>query len=90
MTTSSAADTGSARAWQMRGAAGWLALAASPTFAFMAWIAANDLSSIPLCASGSGILPVGGMTAMYLLMTLFHLSPWLKLASGRPWACTDQ
>jgi hypothetical protein len=86
MTTFSAANQRSARAWQARGAAGWLGLAASPTFALMAWIAANDASPIPLCASGSGILPIGRMTAMYLLMSLFHLSPWLKLASGRPWA----
>jgi hypothetical protein len=38
------------------------------------------------CSSGSSILPIDGMTAMYLLMSLFHLSPWLKLAAGRPWA----
>ena len=44
--------------------------------------------SIALCSSGSSILPIDGMTAMYLLMSLFHLSPWLKLASGRPWART--
>ena len=49
----------------------------------MAWIAANDAPPIALCSSGSSILPIDGMTAMYLLMSLFHLSPWLKLASGR-------
>ncbi|MCU4161698.1 hypothetical protein AiwAL_16585 [Acidiphilium sp. AL] len=43
---------------------------------------------IALCSSGSSILPIDGMTAMYLLMSLFHLSPWLKLASSRPWART--
>jgi hypothetical protein len=85
---SSAADKGSARAWQARDAAGWLALAVSPTSALMAWIAANDASPIALCSSGSSILPVDGMTAMYVLMSLFHLSPWLKLASGRPLART--
>jgi hypothetical protein len=88
MTTSSAAIRGSARACQARGPAGWLALAASPTFALMAWIAATDAPSIALCSSGSSILPIDGMTAMYLLMSLFHLSPWLKLAFGRPWART--
>jgi hypothetical protein len=82
MTTSAAANIVSARAWHARGAAGCLALAASPTFALMAWIAANDAPSTVLCASGSSSLPVNGMTAMYLLMSLFHLSPWLKLASG--------
>jgi hypothetical protein len=35
-----------------------------------------------LCSSGSSILPIDGMTAMYVLMSLFHLSPWLKLASA--------
>ncbi len=87
MTTSSAADKGSARPWQARGVAGWLALVASPTFALMAWIAANDASPMVLCSSGPSMLPIDGMTAMYLLMSLFHLSPWLKLA-GRPWART--
>jgi hypothetical protein len=83
MTTSSAANKGSAGTWQTRGAAGWLALAATPTFALMAWIAANDARPIAFC-SGSSVLQIDGMTAMYLLMSLFHLSPWLKLASGRP------
>jgi hypothetical protein len=82
MTASSTANGGSARAWQVRGATGWLALAASPTFALMAWIAANDASPMALCSSASNILPINGMTAMYLLMSLFHLSPWLRLASG--------
>ena len=84
MPTSSAANQASATAWQALGAAGWLALAASPTFALMARIAANDAPPIALCSAGSSVLPIDGMTAMYLLMSLFHLSPWLKLASGRP------
>jgi len=88
MTASSAANNESARAWQVRGAAGWLALAASPTFALMAWVAANHASPMALCSVGSGILPADGMTAMYLLMSLFHLSPWLKIASGRTCAHT--
>jgi hypothetical protein len=88
MKTSSAANEGSARVWQARSVAGWLALAASPTFALMAWIAASDAPPIALCSSGSSILPINGMTGMYLLMSLFHLSPWLKLTSGRPWAHT--
>ena len=83
MTTSSAANQGRGWDWQPRGAAGWLAFAASPTFALMAWIAANDAPSIALCSSGSSMLPTDGMTAMYLLMSLFHLSPWLKLAGIR-------
>ena len=84
MTTSSAANNGSGWVWQPCRAAGGLALAASPTFALMAWIAANDAPPMAFCASGSSILPIDGMTAMYLLMSLFHLSPWLKLAAARP------
>jgi hypothetical protein len=34
------------------------------------------------------MLPTDGMSAMYLLMSLFHLSPWLKLAFGRSQAHT--
>jgi len=65
-----------------RGAIGWLALAASPTFAPMAGIAANDAPVHAFCSAGSSVLPIDGMTAMSGLMSLFHLSPWLKLASG--------
>ena len=83
MTTSSATDKGSGWVWQPRGAAGWLGLAASPTFTLMAWIAAKHAPSIALCTSPSSMPPTDGMTAMYLLMGLFHLSPWLKLASTR-------
>jgi hypothetical protein len=85
MRTSPAANEDSGNAWQARGAASWLALAASPAFAVMAWIASNDVAPIAFCASGSNI---HRMTAMYVLMSLFHLSPWLKLASSRPWANT--
>ena len=86
MITSSTANTRNSRPWQARGAAGWLALAASPTFGLMAWIAANDTHPVALCTAGSSLLPIHDMTAMYLLMSLFHLSPWLGLASGRPGA----
>jgi hypothetical protein len=84
MTTCTVANSGSARAWQLRGASGTLALAASPTFALMAWIARNDAASMAFCSSGSSISPIGGMTAMYVLMSLFHVSPWLELAFSRP------
>jgi hypothetical protein len=83
MKTCFAANQTSATARQARGAAGWLALAASPTFALMAWIAANDAPRMTFCSSGSGILPIDGMTGMYALMSLFHLSPWLRLACSR-------
>ncbi len=58
----------------------WLALAAAPSFAAMAWITA---ASPALCLSDPGPLPLDGMAAMYLLMSLFHLPPWLRLVSGQ-------
>lgn len=79
MTTPMATGNTNAPVRRPHGPAGWLALAAAPPFAVMAWVSAgNDMA---LC-SGSGALPIGGMTSMYLLMSLFHLPPWLKLASS--------
>jgi uncharacterized RDD family membrane protein YckC len=83
MTTLTAANERNAKAWRARGAAGWIGLAAAPTFALMAWIAATDPSRIAICSSTSGMPPIGGMAWMYLLMSLFHVSPWLKLISDR-------
>ena len=57
----------------------WLALAAAPTFAAMAWVMADAPAAI--CVSDAGMLPMDGMAWMYLLMGLFHLPPWLKLVS---------
>jgi hypothetical protein len=66
---------------QRRDAAVWLGLAASPTFALMAWISANDAEAM-MGSPAHGVLPIGGMAWMYLLMSLFHLSPWLGLVSA--------
>lgn len=55
----------------------WLRLAAAPVFAVMALISGTDAPPLSMCAAGATVLPVDGMTAMYLLMTLFHLPPWL-------------
>jgi hypothetical protein len=60
--------------------ADWLSLAAAPTFAVMGLLSALPGAPDMLCASAS---PLTGMTAMYLLMSGFHLSPWLKLLGGR-------
>lgn len=88
MTVETATESGRAMA---DGAAGRvarrLALAAAPCFAFMAAVTTVDAVSTapsnPICAPAGAGLPISGMTWMYLLMSLFHLPPWLRLAAGR-------
>jgi hypothetical protein len=63
-----------------RGAAQWLCLAASPTFALMALVTAVFGESGMDCTAAQS--PLAGMVPMYLLMSAFHLAPWLKLMSG--------
>lgn len=58
-----------------------LCYGASPVFALMALVTAGDASTAMPGMSDPGALPISGMTVMYLLMSLFHLPPWLKLAS---------
>jgi hypothetical protein len=57
-----------------------LALAASPTFALMALLSATTSGSMAevLCTIAHAS-PLNGMATMYLLMSAFHLNPWLKL-----------
>ena len=77
--------TGTRGEWlAARDSTGWIGLAAAPTFALMAWIAATDAPRITLCASTSAMPPIDGMAWMYLLMSLFHVSPWLRLAYPTP------
>ncbi|MBR0992667.1 hypothetical protein JQ580_18285 [Bradyrhizobium japonicum] len=64
--------------------AGWLGLAATPTFAIMAVLTAM-IGSGPedmLCAAGHGSV-LGGMVPMYLLMSAFHSAAWLRLIAER-------
>ena len=66
------------------GLAGWLRLAATPTFAIMALL--GGLGGSPmgsLCLPGHGA-PLNGMLTMYLLMSAFHSPPWLHLICGSP------
>jgi len=67
-----------------RDVANWLCLAASPTFAMMA-LMTGILGGGPmamLCGAAQGPA-LGGMVPMYLLMSAFHLAPWLKLIARR-------
>lgn len=65
------------------GAADFLCLAAAPTFAVMALLTCVPGGSADALCSVSGASPLGGMLPMYLLMSAFHLAPWLKLISRR-------
>jgi hypothetical protein len=67
------------------GIAEWLCLAAAPTFAIMALMTGvlGGSQTDMLCAGGPGF-PLTGMVPMYVLMSAFHLAPWLKLISRRP------
>jgi hypothetical protein len=67
------------------GAADWLSLAAAPTFATMALLTGvfGGGPSDVLCAAAHDASPLSGMVLMYLLMSAFHLAPWLKLVGGR-------
>ncbi|MCK1708380.1 MULTISPECIES: hypothetical protein [unclassified Bradyrhizobium] len=62
----------------------WLGLAATPTFAIMALLTAvfGGGTADMLCSAEHGSL-LGGMVPMYLLMSAFHASAWLRLISER-------
>lgn len=61
----------------------WLGLAAAPTLAAMALLTAVAGGPADICSAASGLGPLAGMPAMYMLMGVFHLGPWLRLASRR-------
>jgi hypothetical protein len=66
------------------GAAGWLSLAAAPTFALMALLTvALGSGGADMLCSAAHVSALSGMASMYLLMSAFHLAPWLKLISSR-------
>ena len=78
-------DTSDARhRWLELGADRFLSLAAAPTFAVMALLSAiTGGGALEEFCSRAGGSPFGGMIPMYLLMSAFHVTPWLKLISGR-------
>ena len=63
----------------------WLSLAAAPTFGVMAAVTGlqEAQGAAMVCGPLPAGAPLGGMAVMYLLMSAFHLAPWLKLGSDR-------
>jgi hypothetical protein len=65
------------------GAADWLGLAAAPTFAIMGLLSALGGGPTEMLCSAAYPWPLRGMVPMYLLMSVFHSAPWLKLIANR-------
>jgi hypothetical protein len=78
-------EVGQGREWPKVNADRLLSLAAAPTFAIMALFEGIRDSDMPgaLCSAAHDASPLSGMVLMYLLMSAFHLAPWLKLISSR-------
>ena len=78
-------EQGFKRSAVARSPASWLGLVAAPTFALMAlltWLHGGDMPDM-LCATVRNASLMGGMVPMYVLMSAFHLTPWLKLVANR-------
>ncbi|HEV8015307.1 MAG TPA: hypothetical protein VGP48_07220 [Stellaceae bacterium] len=77
-------ETGRRRHAAALGAAGWLGLAAAPTFAIMAFLTYAPGGGADMMASaGQDASLLSGMVPMYVLMSVFHAAPWLKLIARR-------
>jgi hypothetical protein len=66
------------------GIADWPCLAAAPTFAVMALLTCIHTSDGVMSCLGADASLLTSMPVMYLLMSAFHLAPWLRVISGRP------
>jgi hypothetical protein len=64
------------------GASNLLSLAAAPTFAITALLTGVLGGQTDMLCSAMQGGSLGGMVPMYLLMSAFHLSPWLRLLRG--------
>lgn len=61
-----------------------LALAPTPTFALLAVLSAGQESNLQnLICSAAHSSPLTGMVSMYLLMSVFHAGPWIRLLAAR-------
>lgn len=86
MSTPSKMGAGTSAGPLLPGIARGLSLAAAPTFAVMAALSASDPAADMICSMGGmpmhGVSAFSGMAAMYGLMSLFHVGPWLRLMGG--------
>ena len=66
-----------------RRVAAWLGILATPTFAALAVLTHVGKGSAMHMICGIDASPMAGMDVMYLLMSMFHSAPWLKLVAKR-------
>jgi hypothetical protein len=63
--------------------AAWLGMAAAPIFAAMAILTSSLNGDGMRMICGAEPSALAGMAPMYLLMSVFHSIPWLKLIGDR-------
>lgn len=70
--------------WDFHTASRYLHLAATPIFGIMATLTGLHGAGVAgsLCSASPKSSPLTGMAVVYLLMSLFHSPPWLKLISA--------
>lgn len=59
----------------------WLSYAAAPAFAVMAVVTGVPTGAMPVTCLGGPETFLGGMAWMYVMMSVVHLPPWLRLLS---------
>ncbi len=73
------AESRQRRKWSLR-AERLLSLAAAPSFAVMALLAAvQDGNKDMMCSGAHDASPLTGMLAMYVMMSVLHAAPWLRV-----------
>jgi hypothetical protein len=78
-------EVGQRREWPKANADGLLSLAAAPVFAIMALLTGIQDGGMPgmLCSAAHDASLLTGMVPMYLLMSVLHSAPWLRLIANR-------